>query len=192
MGPIQINDGVRSKSDCVEHDKFGVCTGRKTIINEKGKKELLFYILWENYLLPLPHRRKSLARDHTLRNIAKAEIYKKVEAKNKAKKDLPPDADYSSDIDLSCRDYKPTTRDYYHEKKEKKRLDDIAAAEKAAAEEVDLEKRLEANISVDKTMYKTPDLTNVVFASYPQQKYKLASDYSSGPCFVFLPYKIVI
>jgi hypothetical protein len=67
----------------------------------------------------------------------------------------------------------------------------MTEAEKDAAEEKELEARLKANLIVDKNEYKTPDIKNVTFANYPQHKHKVASDYSNGPCYVFLPYKIV-
>jgi hypothetical protein len=192
MGPIQVKDGVRSNSACIEYDKVGVVTKVKVTKEKYKKKEFTYYVLWENFKHSVPHSRKSLSRDHTLRDMAKGEIYKKVEAKEKTKMECPDEIPSSDDEDVSSRDYKPTSRDYYYEKKEQKRLADLAKAETAAAEEAELEKRLNENLKVDLTTYKSPDLTKVIYVNYPQQKYKLASDYSSGPCFVFLPYKVVI
>jgi hypothetical protein len=193
MGPIQVKDGVRSNSECVEHGKFGVVTKVK-ITKEKYKpKELTFYVLWDKYKHSVPHSRKSLSRDHTLRDIAKGEIYKMVEAKVKAQMESSEEIPSIVDVvDVSSRVYKPTTRDYYREKKEETRLAEIAEIEKAAAEESELEKRLNENLKVNATEYKSPELSNVIFANYLQHKHKIASDYSKGPCYVFLPYKIVV
>jgi hypothetical protein len=190
MGPIQVKDGVRSNSDCIEHDKVGIVTAIKVIKTEQLKKQFTYYVRWESFNYSLPHSRKSLSRDDTIRNYAKTELYKKVEAKERAKMEFP-DGDYSSDEEIRSREYKPTNRDYYHEKKEKTRIIVLTEAEKEAAEEKELEARLKANLVVDKTEYKTPDIKIVTFANYPQHKHKVASDYSNGPCYIFLPYKIV-
>ncbi len=190
MGPIQVKDGVRSNTDCIEHDKVGVVTAIKIIKTKELKKQSIFYVRWEGFNCSVPHSRKSLSRDQTIRDIAKAELYKKVEAKERAKMEFP-DEVYSSDEEVRSREYKPTNRDYYHEKKEKHHTKAMTEAEKDAAEEKELEARLKANLIVDKNEYKTPDIKKVTFANYPQHKHKVASDYSNGPCYVFLPYKIV-
>jgi Ser/Thr protein kinase RdoA (MazF antagonist) len=149
-------------------------------------------MLWEKYNFSVPHSRKSLSRDHTLRILVNAEVYKKIEAKELAKLQFPDEHDSSDDDNyFESRDYKPTNKDYYFEKKERERILKIAEAEKSAAEEEELETRLKANLKVDKTEYKSPDITKVIFAKYPQHKHKIAHDASIGPCFVFLPYKVV-
>ncbi len=191
MGPIQVKDSVRSNSVCIENDKFGVVVAITTTERtNKEKKKVTYHVMWEDFKISLPHSRKSLSRDHTLRELANGEVYKNVQEKELAKMENPNDVSFSDDdddVDLSSREYKPIYKDYYYEKKEKTRME----AEKAAAEEIELDRRLEANLKVNTTEYKSPDITNTIFANYLQHKHKLASDYSDGPCYIFLPFKIV-
>jgi hypothetical protein len=191
MGPIQVKDSVRSNSDCIEQDKFGVVVAI-TISKQTPKvKKVTYHVLWEDFKISLPHSRKSLSRDHTIRDLANAEIYKRVEETERARIECPDDVSLFKEVDTTSRDYKPTCRDYYHEKKERQRITEETDEQIAAAEEIELEKRLKDNLKVNTAEYKSPDITNVIFAKYPQQKHKIASDYSDGPCYIFLPYKIV-
>jgi hypothetical protein len=189
MGPIQVKDGVLSNNDYIERDKNGIVTGINVIKNKNQTKQVIYYVLWENFIHPVPHSRKSLSRDHSIRDAAKKVIYDKREAKQIAKENFPDEVFSSSDEeeDSTCRDYKPSTiRDYYFEKKQKRLTDEINDAKRAAAELVELDLRLASNKQVDKSEYKSPNLDNVVFATYIQNKHRIISDDSTGPMYVYL------
>jgi hypothetical protein len=184
MGSIQVKDGVLSNNDYIERDKNGVVTDIKVTRNKTNKKQFIYYVLWENFNYSIPHSRQSLSRDNSLRDRAKKVLYDKREEKQNAKENFP-DEIVSSDEEeeLRCRDYKPKTiRDHCFEKKTAK----IIEQERAAAELIELELRLALNIKVDKSEYKSPNLDNVMFANYIQNKHPIISDYSKGPMYVYL------
>jgi hypothetical protein len=129
-----------------------------------------------------------LSRDHSIRDAAIKIIHDKREKKEKDKEECfeRVSSDDEED-DMTCRDYKPTIiRDYYFERKENIKQDEIKEAERAAAELVELDLRLASNIQVDKSEYKSPNLDNVLFATYIQNKHRIISDYSKGPTYIFL------
>jgi hypothetical protein len=76
--------------------------------------------------------------------------------------------------------------DYYRINKQKKHDEKIVSNAIALTEMEELEKRLAANLKVDTSIYKTPDLSNVIFATYIQNKHKICSDDSTGPMYVYL------
>jgi hypothetical protein len=187
MGPIQVKDGVLSNNDYIERDKNGIVTDVKVTKKTKtNKRQFIYYVLWENFNCSIPHSRKSLSRDHSLRDRAKKVLYDEREKNQKAKDNFPDEIDSSSEDeeeDNTCKDYKPQTiRDYCFEKKTIK----IEEEERAAAELIELELRLSLNIQVDKSEYKSPNLDNVIFANYIQNKHPILSDYSKGPTYVYL------
>jgi hypothetical protein len=185
MAPITIGDGIRSKSDCVKHNRHGIVTDIKHTIKQ-NKQTSVFYVRWEEFKCSVPHSRKSLSRDNTIRDNEKVKVSKKMIAKEQLKIDNP-DIVYSSDDEIrKTREYKPTGRDYNGEKKEKKLIAEAVALEQAAAEAMKLEALLEANLVLDKTIYITPDVSKVTFRNYIQSKHRIASDHSTGPTYVFV------
>ena len=72
MGPIQVKDGVLSNNDYIERDKNGIVTDVKVTKKTKtNKRQFIYYVLWENFNCSIPHSRKSLSRDHSIRDRAK-------------------------------------------------------------------------------------------------------------------------
>jgi hypothetical protein len=76
--------------------------------------------------------------------------------------------------------------DYYRINKQKKLDEKIVSDALALTEMEELEKRLEANLKVDTSIYKSPDVSKVIFATYKQNAHKIYEDFSKGPMYVYL------
>lgn len=179
MAPLCVGNGVR----CKLTDKYGTV---KEIVRKRENKSgkvlsKVCFILWEGYNYPVPHSRSEFKRDHTELTFAKWQITATDTANFRIKNELG-DESLPNDAVVHRPPFIPTGKNYYQSEQQNRQQQ----AELEAIEDEELEQKLEENLIVNTTLYKTVDYSKVLFVSYEQIKHKIASDYSIGPMYIIV------